>query len=190
MCAETTAEKQQAGPGRPFPPGRSGNPKGRPKGSRHAALVALDAIGQDGAEEILKNLIIDAKSGDTRAAEVLLRRAWPAPKGRPVELDLPPVESAADVARALGAVTQAIAAGEITPEEGQAVASVLETQRRTMLSSDFERRLAELEAKVKDQAALPNGAIPHEDLASPKMVGTNATAAESATRTAKLSITR
>jgi hypothetical protein len=47
-------------------------------------------------------------------------------------------------------VTQAIAADEITPEEGQAIASVLETQRQTMQCRDFERRLAEREAKSKD----------------------------------------
>lgn len=34
--AETTARKKRgAGPGRPFPKGKSGNPAGRPKGSRH-----------------------------------------------------------------------------------------------------------------------------------------------------------
>ena len=44
----------------------AGNP-GRPRGSKHAALVALDAIGQDGAEDVLNAVIEAAKAGDIRA---------------------------------------------------------------------------------------------------------------------------
>ena len=52
--AETTAEKQR---GRPFPPGVSGNPAGRPKGSRHkleeSFVVALvDDFDEHGVEAI------------------------------------------------------------------------------------------------------------------------------------------
>ncbi|HET7447926.1 MAG TPA: DUF5681 domain-containing protein [Methyloceanibacter sp.] len=37
--AEKTEEKQQIG--RPFEPGQSGNPAGRPKGSRNKATLAV-----------------------------------------------------------------------------------------------------------------------------------------------------
>ncbi len=46
-----------------------------------------------------------------------------------------------------GPVAEAVAAGEITPDEGQAVAAVLETQRRAIETSQLEQRLAALEAR-------------------------------------------
>ena len=79
VSTETTGKKQR---GRPFEKGKSGNPNGRPSGSRHAALMALDAIGSEEAEAVLKNVISAAKSNDMRAAEILLRRVWPERKGR------------------------------------------------------------------------------------------------------------
>jgi hypothetical protein len=82
-----------------------------------------------------------------RAVFALLRRVWPERKGRPVALDLPPLESAADLARALGAIAQAVATGEMTPEEGQAVASVLEVQRRALETVNLEQRIEALEAR-------------------------------------------
>ena len=43
---------------------------------------------------------------------------------------LPPVKSAGDLPHALAAVVAAVAAGNLTPEEGRAVAAMLEVQRR------------------------------------------------------------
>jgi len=64
-----------------------------------------------------------------RAAELVLARVWPVRRGRPVSLPLPPIETASDVVKALGTVATAVGAGEITPEEGTAVAGVLEIKR-------------------------------------------------------------
>jgi hypothetical protein len=51
-------------------------------------------------------------------------------KGRPVVyLKLSPIVSAADIVTALGSVAHAVAAGDLTPDEGQAVAAVLEIKR-------------------------------------------------------------
>jgi hypothetical protein len=138
---ETTGEEQ----GPRWEPGQSGNPAGRPKGSRHAALLALDAIGAEAGTEIMAAVVNAAKGGDMRAADILLRRLWPERKGRPVLLDLPPITGAHDIVLALGAVTNAVAIGELTPDEGAAVAGVLEAQRRAVETIDLERRIAILE---------------------------------------------
>jgi hypothetical protein len=129
-----------------FKPGQSGNPAGRPKGSRHAALKALDAIGEEAAADVLKRVVADAKGGDLRAAELLMRRLWPERKGRPITLDLPPMETPADLVKATAAIAAAVAEGEVTPEEGQAVAAIVETHRRAIETEDLERRLAAIEA--------------------------------------------
>ncbi len=140
--ADNTAPIQR---GRPFKRGQSGNAKGKPPGARHAALLALDAIGAEGAEDIMHAVVAAARVGDMRAADILLRRLWPERKGRPVLLDLSAIETASDIAAALGSVTGAVAAGELSPEEGAAVATILEVQRRAVEPVELERRLMALE---------------------------------------------
>ena len=143
MTPDNTDEIQT--PGR-WRPGQSGNPARKPQGARHAALVALDAIGAQGAEEALRAVVTAAASGDMRAAEILLRRVWPERRGRPViGLDLPVLTSAADLAEGLGAVVGAVAAGTLSPEEGQAVAAIMEAQRRALETTELERRMTALE---------------------------------------------
>lgn len=127
-----------------FQPGNPGGP-GRPAGSRNKATVALDKLAENDAKDILQKQIEMAKEGDQRAAEVILGRVWPARKGRPVTLELPKIETAADIVSALGAVADAVAAGDVTPDEGSAVANVLEIKRRTIETADLESRISALE---------------------------------------------
>ena len=93
-----------------------------------------------------------AKAGDVSAATLVLSRAWPVRKGRPVRLHLPEMRTPADLSAALGAVTRAVALGEVTPDEGGAVAAVLEAQRKAIETQELERRIAALEA-AKGQGA-------------------------------------
>ena len=140
-------ESTPAKHGTRWKPGQSGNPAGRPKGARHTALLALDAIGAEGAAEVMRAVVVAAKAGDMRAADILLRRLWPERKGRPVPIEMPPLADAAGVVAALGAVAAAVGAGDLSPEEGQAVAAILETQRRAIETAELEARIATLEAK-------------------------------------------
>jgi hypothetical protein len=147
-----TAATGRRGPGGRFGPGNPGGP-GRPKGARHAALAALDAIGTAAAEDVLRAVVDSARGGDLRAAEVLLRRLWPERKGRPIEVALPPVASAADLVPALAAVVAAMGRGELTPEEAQAMCAVLEIQRKAIETAELEARVAALEECVPGAAA-------------------------------------
>ena len=149
MTTENTDAIQAHGRWRP---GQSGNPAGKPQGARHAALVALDVIGAGGAEDVLRAVVKAAAEGDVRAAEILLRRVWPERRGRPViGLDLPVMTSAADLAAGLGAVVGAVAAGAISPEEGQAVAGIMEAQRRALETCQLEQRMSALEQAAKER---------------------------------------
>ncbi len=145
---ETAADRA---PGGRFARGNPGGP-GRPPGARHAALAALDAIGAEAAEAVLRRVAEDAKGGDLRAAEILLRRLWPERKGRAVAVELPAVATGADLVPALASVVHAVGRGELTPEEGQAVAGVLETQRRAIATAELEARVAALEELVEPAA--------------------------------------
>lgn len=139
---ETTGRKH--GSNR-FPPGLSGNPSGRPRGARHRALLALDAIGAAGAEDIIRSVLAAARGGDLKAADILLRRLWPERRSRPVLLDLPAIKTADDIVAALGGIVDAVAAGELTPDEAAGMTSIIEAQRRAIETLELEKRITLLE---------------------------------------------
>ena len=92
-----------------------------------------------------------AKGGDLGAAGILLSRVWPARKGRPVTLSLPALRTAPDLVLALGAVAGAVGSGELSPEEGQAVAAVLEGVRRAIETTELAERLAAIEGRLNHE---------------------------------------
>ena len=74
MAAENTAQQQR---GRPFEKGTSGNPSGRPRGSRNATTLALEAL-LDGQANALTQKAIDlALAGDMAALRLCLDRILP-----------------------------------------------------------------------------------------------------------------
>jgi len=123
---------------------------GRPPGSRNKSTLLLDEIGREGIEEVIRKVAESARDGNMYAASILLARAWPRGIGRPVTLDLPPVETAAGIVQAQAAVVAAMAAGTITPDEAAAIGQVLEGQRRAIETHDHEKRLRHLEGTKKD----------------------------------------
>jgi hypothetical protein len=127
-----------------FEPGGPGGP-GRPAGSRNKATLALDEMADDDSKAVIEKVLDAAKGGDMRAAELVLSRIWPARKSRPVTLKLPAIQSAADVVAAVGAVADAVGAGDITPEEGAAVSAILETKRKAIETTDVLARIEALE---------------------------------------------
>lgn len=143
MSAPTSKNRKKSGKHR-FQPGNPGGP-GRPAGSRNVATLLLDQMADGAASELLEKMIEAAKEGDMRAAELILSRVWPVRKGRPVALELPAIKSATDVMTALGTVVESVAGGILTPEEGQAVAAVLETRRKAIETVELERRVEALE---------------------------------------------
>ena len=75
-----------------------------------------------------------------RAAEILLSRAWPVPKGRPIVLDLPPINTPADAATASAVVLAAVAEGRLTPSEAVTVLGLLETHMQAVELAEQRRK--------------------------------------------------
>ena len=67
--------------------------------------------------------------------------------GRAVQMHMPPIAVPGDIVAALGAVAEAVATGELSPEEGAAVAGILEAQRRAVETAEMEARITALEQK-------------------------------------------
>lgn len=143
--ADRTGEKQR---GRPFQKGQSGNPAGRPQGSRNKALVALDQIAEGAAPQLLQQVVQAAQGGDVQAARLVLERAWPARKGRPVRLELPSITDSESLVQAASRVIEATAAGELSPEEGAAITAILDSHRRVIETAELERRIADIETRI------------------------------------------
>jgi hypothetical protein len=101
----------------------------------------------DGEPETLTRRCIDlAMEGDPTALRLCLSRILPVKRERTISLDLPAPEGSQDSLAAIKTVLEAVGAGEITPSEGQAVASLLETHRRTFEVEELEHRIEALEA--------------------------------------------
>ena len=84
---------------------------------------------------------IDAEADARR----MFRDGYPVRKGRPVHLDLPEIETVADLPIALSALLSAMGHGEITPEEAVVVANVVEAKRKAIETVELEQRIAALE---------------------------------------------
>jgi hypothetical protein len=134
---------KRAGRGR-FTAGTRPGP-GRPKGERTRLAAALDAIAAADAEAVLAAVLEAAKAGDMGAAKLILDRLWPAPKGRALELDLPPVEDAGGLVLAMAALVSTMADGTVTPDEARTIAAVLSEQRMAIETGDLAQRIEVLE---------------------------------------------
>jgi hypothetical protein len=146
MTAENTARKQR---GRPFKGGQSGNPEGKPKGTRNKSTMAIEALLEGQAQAIGQKCVERALEGDSTALRLTMERLFPLRRGRPVKFDMPSVASAADVVTAIGSVLHAVAEGELTPDEAATLSTVLEAKRRAIEIVEIERRVGELEAHLE-----------------------------------------
>jgi hypothetical protein len=124
----------------------SGNP-GRPKGARHNVTRAIEALLEGQSEQLTQVAIDKALEGDTTALRLCLERIAPPRKDTPIQFDLPAMSNASEAAVAAQAVLNAVSEGEVTPLEGATVMGLVESYRRTLEASEFEKRLEVLETK-------------------------------------------
>ncbi len=156
MAVEETGDIRRAGRGQ-FAPGSSGNPRGRPAGSRNRTTqLCADLLAAD-AEEVIGKCIRLAKKGDGVALKLVIERLLPvrAARDRHVELTLPASETADDLVHAAAVVIDRAAAGEISLSEAKEFMALLEGQRKAIETAELAVRLELLEARASGGAVAP-----------------------------------
>src|SRR4051812_25978859 len=109
---ENSSDRKRSTNGR-WGKGTSGNQAGRPAGSRNKATQALQQLLEGEAERIPQKAIELALDGDLFAIRLCLERILPPRKDRPVDVELPPIQTVEQVAVAIGTVVKAVSDGQI-----------------------------------------------------------------------------
>jgi hypothetical protein len=133
-----------------FRPGQSGNPAGKPRGARNRATMLAEEMLDGQARELIQKAIDLALSGDIDALRLCISRLCPPRKDRPVKISIPPIHTCEDVMEAHAKIIRAVASGKITPEEGSTISGLIENCRKSIETSDIERRILALE-KAEDE---------------------------------------
>ena len=134
-----------------FEKGVSGNPAGRPAGSRNSATLACEALLEGQAEALTQKAVDMALAGDPVALRICLERICPVRKDRPVTFALPPITSPRDAADIAAAVAEAVAAGHITPSEAAEIGKVIDVYVRAYQTAELNDRVVRVEQMTDEE---------------------------------------
>lgn len=142
---QTTVKTARRGAGRPFPEGQSGNPSGRPRGSKNRKTRAAELLLESESEALTRKAVEMALAGDALALRLCLDRIMAPRRDRTVAVALPPIRGAADLADAMTALTAAAADGLLAPAEAFELARTIEIFARAIATTALASRVTQLE---------------------------------------------
>ena len=132
-------------PPKGWQPGQSGNPKGRPVGSRNKKNVIAEEFEKDGSA--VARVVMDAAlEGDMQAANMVLQRLSPPLRARAekVTFELTPD---APLHQQANQVLASVAEGAIDPETGKMLIDCIQSVAGIRAVDELEARLQALEEK-------------------------------------------
>ena len=160
--ADTATKQRQIG--RPWAPGTSGNPAGRPRGawSKRTSGKGLSGLMARKARPVLLAAITAAEGGDTSAMRIVLDRCLP--RERLIRIELPKIRGAQDALKALAILLDCAAEGSITSAEAANLSALAKAYVDIDATQKLEARLAELERRLEADFER-NAAVNHKALA-------------------------
>jgi Family of unknown function (DUF5681) len=132
-----------------FEKGQSGNPAGRPPGSRNKATILAESMFQGEAEAIIRLAIDKAKQGDMTAIRLCLERVFPRLRDRATLFDLPPINGAPEALAAMTTIVAGVRGGDLTAAEGSDLSKLVDHYLRALEAKDFEHRLEVMAAQPR-----------------------------------------
>jgi hypothetical protein len=133
--------------------GQGGNPGDRARGARNKATLALEAMFDAQAEELVHAIIDRAVGGHPAAMRLCLERALPVGRGRPLPIRLPPLENPEDMRKAIAEISAAFGAGTITIREAAMLLGAFEGHMGHIPAIETLRKAARVEADLAKAAA-------------------------------------
>ena len=115
-----------------FKKGVSGNPAGRPVGSKNKLTQLAQKLLENDAEEIVTAIIEKAKAGDSTAQRLCFERIMPPMRSSVIQIDLPKLETAQDIMEGYDVLFDALGRGNLTLEELDRLSDVLENKRKAI----------------------------------------------------------
>ena len=137
---------------------------GRPPGAKNRKPSYAREWANEHLDDVLDAAQKAAMAGDSTASKTIIGLVAAPAKDRPIDIELPKVESVADVPVAALAVGKAALSGKITPLEASNLLDVLERIVKISAASDIENRLAEIEKALKEERELLDGVVAWRNL--------------------------
>jgi hypothetical protein len=135
-----------------FKKGQSGNPKGKPKGTRNRTTLIAQNLLEGQAEALVEKMVRLALDGDLTCLRVCIERLVPPKREELIDMDLPEIGVAADIPKIFSALTARLREGGITPTEARTLIDLVEAARRLFEAAEFEKRIGALEEEVKSRS--------------------------------------
>jgi hypothetical protein len=130
--------------------GKSGNPSGRPAGSRNKASLATENMFLDEADRLSRKCIKLAMKGNIQALKLCIERICPVRRDTPIRVQLPRVKTIEDSVKLTTDLLDKVAAGELTPSQGELLSRMIEKHIKVLQLNDLEARLQQLEERLEN----------------------------------------
>ena len=122
-----------------FTPGNKAS-RGKPPGARHRASILAERIFADNIKSICEVVTREAKAGANWACKLVVERILPPAKDRPTPFPLSAINSPADLPPFATRLLEAVAAGELTPAEGDALLGMVDKLRAALNQPTWRKR--------------------------------------------------
>ncbi len=139
----------------PFKRGQSGNPAGRPVGSRNKRTIVAEKLFGENGEYFTQLLIELAEKGHSRALRLYIDLFCPRARRRRAAFRLPPVATASDALGAINALVQGVAHGKLAPKRAAELSMKVRTALQVAHESGMRQRI-QRPARSADGATAPS----------------------------------